>query len=148
MGRTVRRVPANWEHPKYGYGTRPNDYKPLHYGFKKDLEEFEEMLREKGAREATDYYGGAPYSRTTWTPIGKRVLPPTIKCTRRYPKVRLFHRRSLRLKNWHDTCHRTVTFGIRGEAALLLVMRHGFAFATVGMHSLLCTHQPEALCRG
>ena len=57
MGREVRHVAANWEHPKDEYNKR---YKPLHEGYSERLAEFELMRREKGLQEALDYFGGAP----------------------------------------------------------------------------------------
>ncbi len=38
MGREVRRVPASWQHPK----DRDGSFKPLHDGFRNDLDEWNE----------------------------------------------------------------------------------------------------------
>ena len=53
MGREVRRVTKNWEHPKDENG----NYKPLHEGYAADAEEFLEMVESDGLQEAVDYMG-------------------------------------------------------------------------------------------
>lgn len=55
MGREVRRVPADWKHPKHD-----GNYIPLHEGYAEDKAAFEKMFQEKGLQEALDYYGTAP----------------------------------------------------------------------------------------
>jgi hypothetical protein len=67
MGREIRRVPANWEHPKYTQDTasRQNQigcYCPLHGDYEQTLLEFEKDIKGKGLREAIDYHGGGPRS--------------------------------------------------------------------------------------
>lgn len=59
MGREVRRVAANWEHPKH---TRNGEdcYEPLHEGYSKQLAEFEAMWKKQGLQETLDYFGVAP----------------------------------------------------------------------------------------
>lgn len=65
MSREIRRVPANWEHPKF---TSDNCYrgeqigtpKPLRDNYDKRLAEFQAMAAEKGMSEALEYYGGGP----------------------------------------------------------------------------------------
>lgn len=56
MGREVRMVPANWEHPKDWEGI----YKPLLIGYAKDFAEFKALVAEKGLEEAIEYWGGCP----------------------------------------------------------------------------------------
>ena len=67
MGREVRMVPKDWEHPK-----REGDggYNPLYDGYRDALIEFEIGIREKGLAEAIDYWGGGPTTYTympAWT---------------------------------------------------------------------------------
>jgi hypothetical protein len=61
MGREVRRVPADWQHPKdclYG----DDRFRPLHDGadYQDAHDGFMEKLREEGLQAALDYYGRAP----------------------------------------------------------------------------------------
>ena len=56
MGREVRKVPPDWEHPKGATGYD----KPLHDGLNKDIAEFEQLQKEKGTRYALDWFGGGP----------------------------------------------------------------------------------------
>lgn len=58
MGREVRRVPKDWEHPKQ-YG---DEYQPLLDGYKAALADFAKAVEEKGLAEALDYFGGGPVS--------------------------------------------------------------------------------------
>ena len=58
MGREVRMVPPDWEHPKRENGR----YIPLFDHYKAALDEFDEMRKEKGLAEALDYFGGGPCS--------------------------------------------------------------------------------------
>ena len=59
MGREVRRVPADWEHPKkYGQGS----LEPLYDGYGDALEEFRVAVEKMGLGEALDYHGGGPVS--------------------------------------------------------------------------------------
>ena len=53
MGREVRKVAPNYEHPKDGYG----DYIPLFDNFGDSLKEFEEYKHEHGLHAAKFYYG-------------------------------------------------------------------------------------------
>ncbi len=54
MGREIRMVPPNYEHPRKDNG----DYESLSYGFEKDLREFEERIASHGLRDTLGYYGG------------------------------------------------------------------------------------------
>ena len=55
MGREVRRVKSDWDHPK------ENDkYVPLMDGYEHDKEEFEAMYQKQGLQETLDWYGQAP----------------------------------------------------------------------------------------
>ena len=58
MGREVRRVPADWQHPKNEY----DRYKPLYPGerYKANAEGFLEKANAEGLQEAIDWYGQAP----------------------------------------------------------------------------------------
>lgn len=73
MGREIRRVPANWEHPrkmKYipsreigggKYVEDPDgDFTPLLDDFEGALESFKKDVEEKGWKEALAYHGGGP----------------------------------------------------------------------------------------
>jgi len=61
MGREVRRVRPDWQHPTDGeYGNGEIRYKPLHEGYKEAAEDFMEMANSKGLQEAVDYFGQAP----------------------------------------------------------------------------------------
>ena len=55
MGRQMRKVPRGWEHPKDG-----EHYTPLFDHYEKNREEFDNIAREKGMREAIDYFGQEP----------------------------------------------------------------------------------------
>lgn len=56
MGREVRRVPKEWEHPKDG----SEHYIPLLDGYGDRLREFKEAIVKKGLEEALEYFGGGP----------------------------------------------------------------------------------------
>lgn len=56
MGREVRKVPKDWQHPKRDNGS----HKPLMDGYTDDAKGFMEMANNKGLQEAVDYYGQAP----------------------------------------------------------------------------------------
>ena len=56
MGREIRMVTPNYEHPKK-YG---GEYKPLCYGFEKDLKRFDNHIKEHGLRAALGYFAGGP----------------------------------------------------------------------------------------
>lgn len=73
MGREIRRVPPNWEHPRQECKHSPwaggcddakanggKCYVPLMKGYAQAKAGFESMQAEKGLQEAIDYYGGAP----------------------------------------------------------------------------------------
>lgn len=66
MGREVRRVPADWQHPKYEQHEiydRPylsGRFKPLNKDYAEDAKNFLSMANEKGLQEAIEYYGRAP----------------------------------------------------------------------------------------
>ena len=59
MGREVRMVPANWEHPKeeqpWGY-----DYTPLFEGYQAAHDEFMASVKMNGLQEALEWFGRAP----------------------------------------------------------------------------------------
>lgn len=56
MGREIRRVPANWQHPKNETGR----YIPLYEDYAAALAGFEKDIAEKGLSEAIEYNGGGP----------------------------------------------------------------------------------------
>lgn len=58
MGREVRKVPGNWEHPKDERGR----YKPLFPGerYESSRKEFEDKLADEGLQAAIDYCGNPP----------------------------------------------------------------------------------------
>jgi len=58
MGREVRRVPADWQHPKNEF----DRYKPLYPGerYEANATEFMEKANAEGLQEAIDWYGQAP----------------------------------------------------------------------------------------
>ncbi len=62
MGREVRRVPADWQHPNYDRWTGQEGDKPLHDGdrYQGDHDEFMAKLNAEGLQAAIDYFGGAP----------------------------------------------------------------------------------------
>lgn len=66
MGREVRMVPANWEHPQYTADNAPFErsigrYIPLLGGsYTEAAREFLEMANKGSLQEAIDYYGEAP----------------------------------------------------------------------------------------
>lgn len=57
MGREVRRVPKDWQHPM-----RDGRYIPLYDGYNAALEAFRADIEEKGLAEALDWNGGGPIS--------------------------------------------------------------------------------------
>ena len=65
MGREIRKVPPNWDHPKYDpqdvkHGWQHNSYKPLMQGYAAKATEFLEMANENGLQEAVEWFGQAP----------------------------------------------------------------------------------------
>ena len=62
MGREVRRVPADWSHPKYESWEGRNGFKPLYdgAGYEAMRAEFMERANSKGLQDAIDWYGSAP----------------------------------------------------------------------------------------
>jgi len=60
MGREVRMVPEDWEHPKNEYTGK---YEPLHCGYQEDLKRFKERIESHGLEDALDYWGGGPIKR-------------------------------------------------------------------------------------
>lgn len=58
MGREVRRVPKDWQHPK---DERTGEFKPLlGSSYTADAADFMKMATEKGLQEAIDWNGQAP----------------------------------------------------------------------------------------
>lgn len=55
MGREVRKVPADWQHPKEG-----DRYTPLSDGYTKARDDFMAKVAADGLQEALDYWGIAP----------------------------------------------------------------------------------------
>lgn len=66
MGREVRKVPADWKHPKHMVtdwrnGLMVERYKPLHDGYYAEAaKNFMDKANAEGLEAATDYYGDAP----------------------------------------------------------------------------------------
>ena len=66
MSREVRRVPADWQHPKYDaeeIRDRPylnGRFKPLLKNYARDAEDFLGRAVEEGLQAALEYYGRAP----------------------------------------------------------------------------------------
>ena len=66
MGREVRRVPADWQHPKYTEENAPFEravgrYIPMFDGgYAEAAAEFLEKANSEGLEEALDYFGSAP----------------------------------------------------------------------------------------
>ncbi|MEE9611968.1 MAG: hypothetical protein V3W19_11985 [Desulfatiglandales bacterium] len=59
MGREVRRVPEDWNHPR---DERTHNYTPLFDGYKQELAEFQSRIDSHGLSDAIDYFGGGPQS--------------------------------------------------------------------------------------
>jgi len=65
MGREIRRVPANWEHPRYTADTA-NDPRqigqhiPLLDNYDNALQTFAQCIADKGLSEAIEYRNGGP----------------------------------------------------------------------------------------
>jgi hypothetical protein len=68
MGRQVRMVPKDWEHPKDARGK----YIPLHDNYEEAVAEFQEYEKEHGWAEAVDWFGRVPSSRSHMIPEGER----------------------------------------------------------------------------
>lgn len=67
MGREIRRVPANWQHPKYSEETAHNprligEYIPLREGYEAALADFKKSIETLGLGPAIDEWGGGPQS--------------------------------------------------------------------------------------
>lgn len=67
MGREIRRVPENWNHPRYTPDTayqksQIDQFIPLNDNLEKALEEFAQDIKTRGLQEAIDYWGGGPQS--------------------------------------------------------------------------------------
>lgn len=65
MGREVRMVPADWEHPRYTksdaeYPNWIGKFRPLSYGYAEAETEFMDMATSTGLQSAVEYYGQAP----------------------------------------------------------------------------------------
>ena len=65
MGREVRKVPKDWEHPKevtfdWRVGNLVEKYRPLSNNYSIDFADFEKDVREMGLKEAVEYWGGGP----------------------------------------------------------------------------------------
>lgn len=65
MGREIRRVPANWQHPKYTADDAPKasrvgEYKPLFEDYASALALFAKDIKEKGLQDAIEDHGGGP----------------------------------------------------------------------------------------
>lgn len=56
MGREVRKVPKDWQHPS----DRNGKCKPLHDGYNADIEKFKSLIEKEGVEYAIDYFGGGP----------------------------------------------------------------------------------------
>jgi len=56
MGREIRRVPANWEHPKTANG----DYDALFDNLDGAIHDFQEEIDDKGLKEALTNHSGGP----------------------------------------------------------------------------------------
>lgn len=56
MGHEVRRVPEDWQHPKYDSGR----YEPLYEDYETDYKGFMEKLGKEGLQEALEWFGVAP----------------------------------------------------------------------------------------
>jgi hypothetical protein len=67
MGREVRRVPRDWQHPK-----DRGKFIPLKDGYESDLSEFERHIASMGIGKAIDYWGGGPQSCDYMHPEGER----------------------------------------------------------------------------
>ena len=60
MGREVRRVPADWQHPQHESWTDRTGFKPLLSDYREAHDGFIEKLNAEGLQPALDYYGRAP----------------------------------------------------------------------------------------
>lgn len=73
MGREVRRVPGDWQHPEYARSDGQEGFKPLYDGesYQESRDGFTEKLNAEGLQAAIDYYGAAPDENDympRWTP--------------------------------------------------------------------------------
>ena len=67
MGREIRKVPANWQHPKTTKWNprlqkEEEQYEPLHDDRQAALKSFADDIEKMGLAEAIDYHGGGPTS--------------------------------------------------------------------------------------
>lgn len=73
MGREIRRVPPNWEHPRQPCQHSPwrggcdeakmhggKCYVPLMEGYAQAAKDFQKRVKKKGLQDAIDYFGQAP----------------------------------------------------------------------------------------
>lgn len=69
MSREVRRVPADWQHPRDENGC----HIPLLDDYEKDLEDFRADIEKKGLADALDYWNGGPKRDDYIFPEGERT---------------------------------------------------------------------------
>ena len=69
MGREVRMVPANWEHPKRGDGS----YEPLYDGYERAVEQFAKDIEKMGLAKALEENDGGPCYSDYMHPEGERT---------------------------------------------------------------------------
>lgn len=65
MGREIRKVPANWNHPKYTehdapHPSRIGNYRGLLENYQRALDDFAKSIQEKGLSEAIEWHCGGP----------------------------------------------------------------------------------------
>ena len=60
MGREVRRVPADWKHPKNEDKSLGGDYKPLQENYADDARKFLAIANSKSLQDAVEWFGQAP----------------------------------------------------------------------------------------
>lgn len=69
MGREVRMVPANWEHPKNSHGT----YEPLYDNYPEAVERFAKDIEKMGLAKALEENDGGPCYSDYMHPEGERT---------------------------------------------------------------------------
>lgn len=72
MGREMRKVTPDWQHPYRGMGfggySEANKYIPLFEDYQLDYKNFRDREIDKGLEDAIDYFGGKPFKENYMLP--------------------------------------------------------------------------------
>jgi len=129
MGREVRRVPKDWQHP-----TENGRLKPLHEGYAETLAGFLAMQSKDGLQKALDYYGTAPDINDympEWTEAEKTHIQMYETCSEGTPISPVFEFPE-QLAHWLASTHASAFGGMTATYEQWLeVARGGWAPSAV-----------------